>query len=509
MDTELLSIFSERESSKIRAELQNEIHAVRLELEKQRSENAELLLKADSKIANAKSEITEVAIDKTLNVLAHVRNWIIVVGIIFSVGAFLGWKGFDSYMKTYFKEKVETWLRFEDSESGSKKTLEQIRTQAILDAYTIRLARSYSSPFGVNAVKLTSLEIERLVEIIVDPSTSYGDFADALRLVTKSRGIFTLLSPEDNVGKRLVGILGDSSYDGHKKGLILEYMQKDESLFPFAKEILSESKNTEYVRMSAFHNVVNFDAAYALKFAEENMNSFLELRPKSELAEYIVKTNPNSQLVRDFLDTLIINRPEGWELNYLGIILSLIENESRKTTNDLPNIISKLISNGLQLRVTDSSFGPRYIVLELNGVSIPLKDPKSFFSNDSMINQVMLSKELNTQWLESIVDFYQVVDNSYYITTLLVSPSQSSKFILDNFSELTNDKVLGPIWLRTNESSVGKELTIIWRDKVGIVHENQLLDVINADKNSYKISFDPNVVERISIRSSNYYMHSW
>jgi hypothetical protein len=44
MDKELLSLFSERESSKIKAELQNEIHAFRLELEKQRAENAELLL---------------------------------------------------------------------------------------------------------------------------------------------------------------------------------------------------------------------------------------------------------------------------------------------------------------------------------------------------------------------------------------------------------------------------------------------------------------------------------
>lgn len=64
----------ESELDKIRLQLSEEIKDLRLELERQRSENSELLLKTSSKIENAKDEITGKAIDKTLELLSHVRN---------------------------------------------------------------------------------------------------------------------------------------------------------------------------------------------------------------------------------------------------------------------------------------------------------------------------------------------------------------------------------------------------------------------------------------------------
>lgn len=499
----------ESELDKIRLQLSEEIKDLRLELERQRSENSELLLKTSSKIENAKDEITGKAIDKTLELLSHVRNWILAIVLIFSVGAFLGWQGLDSYMKSYLKEKVELWLRFEDEESGAKKALEEIRTQVILDAYTIRLARSYASPYGTTSVSLTDSEVKRLLEIVLKPETPYGDFSDALRLITKSRGIFRLFIPEDEVGEKIISMLGSDSYDAHKKSLILESMEHDGVMLPTALAILDESKNSENVRIAAFNNVAQFQRERALLFAKDNINEFSGLWGRTELAKFIATNEPNAMIVKEFLKELSMTKPEYWESYYLDVVNSLLISDSVASSDHFAKILINLILNGLSLDLTDSSFGPQYISFQLNNSGMAVEEPRKLLLNKELTNNVVKIPDFDIDWLRTVVDFYQVVESSGYVSTLVTEPSPPTVFTLKDGSHVRGINIEGSVWFRSVKTPLGSDLIITWRDTVGVVHEAQLLDISNSDESNYFISTNERILEKISIRNLNADFYRW
>lgn len=499
----------ESELNRIRLQLSDEVKDLRIELERQRSENSELLLRASSKIDNAKDEITGKAIEKTLELLSHVRNWILVIALIFSAGAFLGWQGLDSYMKSYLKEKVELWLRFEDEESGAKKALEEIRTQVILDAYIIRLARSYASPYGKTSVTLTDSEIKRLLEIVLKPETPYSDFSDALRLITKSRGVFRLYIPEDEVGEKIIGILGSDSYDAHKKGLILEFMGHDGVLLPTALAILNENKNSENVRIAAFNNVAKFQPEYALEFAKENINEFSGLWGRTELAKFIATSEPNATTIATFLKELSTTKPENWEYNYLDVVNSLLVSESVAVSDYFANTLRSLILNGLSLGLTDSAFGPQYISFQLNGSSNAIEEPRKLLLNKELTNNVIKSPDFDIAWLKTAVGFYQVVESSGYVSTLVIEPSPATVFVLINGSHLNGTDIEGAVWFRIVKTPLGSDLSITWRDAVGLVHEAQLADILSSEDSNFFVSTNERILEKISMRNLNADFYRW
>ena len=123
----------------------DEIKQLYQEVNKQHLENAKMLLEVQKAVEVAKSDITETAINKAFGVLNHVRLWLIVIGIVVTLGGFLGYQSLSTSLNAYFKERVEEWLRFDTKGSEGRESLEVLRTKAMLDAYTIRLSRSFLS----------------------------------------------------------------------------------------------------------------------------------------------------------------------------------------------------------------------------------------------------------------------------------------------------------------------------------------------------------------------------
>jgi hypothetical protein len=433
--------------------------------------------------------------------------------VIAGIATFLGWKSLNINLTTYFKDEVEKWVRFEDSDSGSKKTLNEIRTKALLNANTIRLLRSYYSPYATYSVQLSKLEIERLVEIIVDPVTPYGDFIDALRLVSKSRGIFILRHPEDEIGKKITAILmsDNEGHDAYKKGQILEYMSKDESLLIYSKGILAKAKNDESIKISAFKNVSNFEPKFALEFAKKNINIFTTLSSRTTLAEYLVKNEPSSNVVKEFLNSLMTTKPKYWEMYYLSVLTTMLESDSALVENVIPilELIPNLINSGAMLALSESSSGPRYLSMTLNGTGSALETPNKFLSNSKFITSIVTAKKIDFEWLFKVVEFFQIKDYSYFISTLIMTPRGSTKLILMDSSTVTSKDVLDDIWLRSETIAGVNSLTLTWRDKTGMVKDGIIKNVFDAEKSKYKISYDPKVVDELSYRNVNNLLNFW
>lgn len=319
----------------------DEVKLLYHEVNKQHLENAKMLLEVQKAVALTKSDITETAINKAFGVLNHVRLWLIVIGIIVALGGFLGYQSLATSLNAYFKERVEEWLRFDIKGSEGKKSLETLRTQAMLDAYTIRLSRSFAQPYGTHSISLEDSEIKRLVEIIVDIDTEYSDFADALRLVTKSRGSFVLIRPEDEAGRQLTSILYSKSYSDSKKILLIEYLGKDEALLPYALAMLNNEEVHESIKLKVLDNVAFFQPEVAIEFANNNLKKINSLYSKNRLASFLAKHDPTSKEVYEFLEDMRANKPNEWEYFYLGPLSTLLENEEARL---LPRAQDKLIN---------------------------------------------------------------------------------------------------------------------------------------------------------------------
>lgn len=204
------------------------------ELEQLREENVRLMQRIEDKIDNAKAEITDNAITKTMNILDKTRSWLQYGSALFAVfitaAGFVGYNSINKELTAYYKDTVRHWLRFEDNDSGGGRVLDELRTNALLDSLTLKYERDKAQS-GIASITLNNSEKKRLMSLVLDPKTDERQYRDALRLIVWSRGVFGLML-EDDIGKEITGILGNSEFSNSKKLDVLEYMSKDRSLLP-------------------------------------------------------------------------------------------------------------------------------------------------------------------------------------------------------------------------------------------------------------------------------------
>ncbi|MEC8485427.1 MAG: hypothetical protein VXY99_16540, partial [Pseudomonadota bacterium] len=74
----------------------SEIKELRNEVQKQHLENTKILLEAQKTLEISKSEITETAMNKSLEIMLHVKHWMYAIMLVIAVGGFLGYQSFFS-----------------------------------------------------------------------------------------------------------------------------------------------------------------------------------------------------------------------------------------------------------------------------------------------------------------------------------------------------------------------------------------------------------------------------
>ncbi|HCR1998769.1 TPA: hypothetical protein ONC51_004651, partial [Enterobacter hormaechei subsp. steigerwaltii] len=216
MERDLTIILAERDAIKHK-----------MELEKLRDENLNLMQQIRDKIENAKVEITESAIDKTMSILEKTRLWLIYgssfFAIFIGIAGFIGYKSVNKEITDYYINTVHHWLRFDSPESGGSRVLNDLRTEALLDSLTLKYEREKVNSGPINNINLNTEERLRLMSLILNPETDEQKYRDALRLITISRGLYGRYY-EDDIGKKIASIMDNKEFSDSKKIDVINYL---------------------------------------------------------------------------------------------------------------------------------------------------------------------------------------------------------------------------------------------------------------------------------------------
>ncbi|WP_414156425.1 hypothetical protein [Pseudomonas sp. BNK-30] len=496
-------LYLENESSKLRAELLKENYDLRLQLEKIKSETLEVLSDVNGKISNAEDKITEKAIDKTLGIISQVKNWLaiaaLVISAIFGLGVILGYNNLSNTLIALFNDKVNRWMRFEDEQSGGRQALDELRTEAIINAYMIRLARNYAS-VSESLFPLNGPEEKRLLSVLLAPESKYSNFSDALTIIIKNRGPFRPALSEDDVGRKIASLLTMPAISSDKKWLVLEKLKGDGALLPYSRSILNDDDQNIFTRMVAWENVKFFDKEMALDFAVKNVGT---IKPdlKSDLLLFLAKESAQYDLALGYVRDLISQKPEYWESGVLKVVSGLGETlppTLNPNAEKLSDFFVEVVSLGGRVGISDERFGPKRIALQLDGASSVLVKPGRLLKSSDLVKAVV-TKNDSVDWVKKSTDFFQVSDQGVLLSTLTVAFGGKSGIEMQNGSRLSSDNVIDSVWLRVQNFPGGNALVATWRDKnTGVVHQDPVREFNDIKDMNFRLSFDEKLLESLS-----------
>lgn len=467
------------------------------ELEKLREENQRLLQQVSDKIDNAKAEITESAITKTMAVLNHTRAWLLAIvsalAVTLAVIGFVGVNGLIRQLTIYYTDTIHNWLRFDDGSSDSHKILDNLRTSALLDSLSIRYARDKTRG-GLSRPELNDAEKQRLMSIILNPTSDDYQFRDALNLIIASRGIFGRVMADDT-GKKIAGILASNDYNNDKKVNVLEAMSSERALFPFSLEMLNSTnpRYDENILMKAFANVKQFDDKRARQFAEQNLTRFESPYNRIELAKYLIEIDADSNAVNALIAELKQQKSELWQGNDKTLIFARIEHNLKATPPDVSALAAMMdaqIDNGLALNISSYTQGKPRLYLELDHHSEFFSQPEKLMGNPQLVDAIVKHQQVSAARLQKVSDFLQTRDRGTWITTLMMKPAADTLITLDNGQQLAGREVRDTVWLRVEKIAGEPSLIATWRDQSGRVGEGTIRGLAGGELASYYIDYN-------------------
>lgn len=480
MNREQITALIANSETKIKYELLTELNALKTHVTK--NEN----------------EIAEKAIDKTLQILSHFKNWVLAFAAVATIAGALGLGSLFINLKTYFKAEVQKWLMFDDNESGGHKALEKLRTEALLNAYTVKLERSELTKYPREPFSLSHSQISRLISLLDNPSTDYNDFVDALRLITKAKGIWGLGIPDDEDSKKIVSLLKNRKISSEKQGMILQFMKNSRALYPVSETIINNNQYDESIRILAFENLKLFNTPKALLFAQENLNKLKSNAFKFELAEFLIKNSILNNATMDFIRNLRIQKPELWFPDYFNLIYSIYLNHKLRDIPFTSNSLNNIIEHNANLSIISNLYDKKYISISFEGNSSTLKNPTQLLSNEDYISKLIKQKPITLDRLIHFVHFFEIKDSGNYITTFIVSLNKKSTITTKDARKISSKNTTGYVWLRIKNFLNHKELEITWRDRTGIIHSSEVAAIQHLESSKYKISYDPEIIKALS-----------
>ncbi|KTL63268.1 hypothetical protein AA106_17580 [Photorhabdus laumondii subsp. laumondii] len=498
MENEINKLLIEREFLRYKAEL-----------DKIKEENLRLQQLVVDRIDLAKSEITESAINKTMGVLEHTKKWLVVVffvtGFFISAASFFGVKSIIDNLTVYYTDKVNNWLRFDNDNSGGRKVLEEIRTRALLDSYSIRLSREgNNTPFSI---RLTGSETERLMAIVLEPKTSDSDFIDALNIIIASKSFLGRKFIRDDINTQNISdIVGNPNFSETKRGVVFDKLSWNRSLLRWSLSIL-DNPNISYsesMLMAAFDNVRHFDEKRAKEFAMENIDKFESDLNKVTLAKYLMQidfADANSK-INELIVYLKTNRNSAFfTIGYESIVFYKLNNwlaRNDSFTQRLAEYLSAQIENGLKISFDEIQDKGKKLYFNLENSLSAIEHSDKLFGNEKLVNAVIKIKPIDYQRLATMVDFFQKNDNGIWLTTLMLKPSKDMLIQFKDDSFLNAHEYLSDIWIK-KEKILGKEtLLAVWRDSIGIIRSEEIKRVKSLNDTYFYVSFDKKILREYS-----------
>lgn len=430
------------------------------ELEKLREENRHLLQQVSNKIDNAKAEITENAITKTMAVLNHARAGLLAIvsalAVPLAVTGFVRLNGLTRQLTIYYTDTMHNGLRFDDNNSERHKILDNLRTDALLDSLSLRYARD-SARHGASRLELNEGEKQRIMSIIVNPASDDDRLRDALNLITASRSFLGRVIPiADDTGKKITEILSSNEYNNNKKVAVLEAMSNDRALLPFTLKMLNDGTNSydENILMDAFANVKLFDENRAHQFAEANLTRFTSNYQRIELAKYLIEIDADSSATDALIIELRQQKKTPWQSDNRTLIFARIAHKLKAMPQDVPALAAMMdaqIANGLRMDISSFSEGKPYINLLKSDYRETFSQPESLVGNAHLVDAIIKHAPVSVSRLQKVCDFFQTRDRGLWVTTLMMKPASDTRLTLNSGKVILGKAILDAIWLRVEK----------------------------------------------------------
>lgn len=315
-----------------------------------------------AEIKQAAHSSREELFDKCLNVvqwyLKVFAGIIAVSAAVMTIFGFLGLGQLKVFYKEYLKNEIESWLTLSDSSSETFKTLDELRTELLITRKTF---------FSGSNATLNRIEKERLINVLMDPSTTDRDFVLVLDILNDD---LLFLFPSKESAALLNSVLLEDKFSEYKKLQLLSMFRSNRFLVELSKKVLNDKQSELDLKLIAFDNLAQNDPNYLLKYSSENINKIklnygiekmlanYELNLFTKMALFLAVNDPESIELEKFIDKVLSNKKNphlnSWEHIIVKILLARFESLTEQSElTPYAQLINQLIKSEYKINPTD------------------------------------------------------------------------------------------------------------------------------------------------------------
>lgn len=471
----------------IAGKLENRSHETLAAVDQAKRDLIEAKATVATELANAKKDIGELAVQRTLSVFSEARNVVAAMGLLalpLIVGSgFVGFNSLKSSSIAFVDAKVREWMSVSMPNSPVKETLERLRNRAVVDALTIQLARqTYSQQSAFSRVQLSADEKARLCQVMLDLDTSDSTFMDAARVIEASKGpLFAGYDHDLQLRDVINTVLADSKYSNRKRDIIFETLWREESLLDASIAVLKKDRIPDPWALFAFKNVSRYIPRDAEQYASKMLSSAY-FGNQREAADFLAAQKPLDSSLSKWLDALRSKQSKQYPVIAATIAAQMVVSRNRSLSfpTDSPNpasspevlsiaaaLLYDAVQSGASLRLSRHGVNPEAIQwvysTKTQTQMANLSGLRAYFEDDSLLTAV-LSKSLgDVGKLANTISALEVPDGQSYFASIQLSLPDSGWLQIQGGTRLAPHVVVGSIRL----SKVSDELVAFWRAPSG------------------------------------------
>ncbi|WP_208941867.1 hypothetical protein [Paracidovorax avenae] len=476
-------------------------------------------LTIDQRTESANKSIAEKGASTTLQVLGEVRLWLLGSATLFIVGAgalgFFSWQGWQHLEQETFnrtRQRVESWLAL-GSDSPIKTSLEQLRTRTILDAYQVRAIRRMEQNGSDTTIPpLGSEEMQRLYALLLDTSTSDGDFFDAAKLVALARGHF-ILNPLDGQIKDIAEkVFTVEKYSNEKRFYLLSAWAAEPAMIPMSKGLLEKKSTPVEWRIIAFRNIARTDRRQASEWAKKELLDCSDALLAHEYALQVALQQSNeSDLVR-WTESSVSKASPRHAIHLVSVAVVPLDYKGRGVPLSQTSIalFKRGIDAGASLGLsTRGRAGMDVLIEKRDGATTHLHQLpalSAFFEEKALLTAVLADfTDLST--FAAKIKQLQIGDASSRIAEIQADLSKGGSIRGEAGNLLDDKSVDGLVLLVANQDGQEIKLTAKWKTKTGVYGGDTVL-AVNTHGTSFQYSYDRDAIGRIELsRGREYFLN--
>lgn len=461
-------------------------------------------------------EAADVAVGRTLALFSEAKNIIqvgagVLLAMVFGAG-YMAYSSLQSTTAKFVDDKVKDWLSVSSQDSPVKATLEDLRNHAVLDAWTVKLARqAIDARAAYRSLGLSNTELARLREIMLNPASSRADFLDAARLISVSRGISAGLSVDPELLNVAQTILSKTAYDDERRGDLLVAWWKDASLLPMTKAML-EAPDGHYDsnwRRLAFKNLARTSRPNAERFARE-LVSDSNAAVREEAASFLASVSPLDAALQKWVAKDKTADPDRYEITLAGFAekASAGTRPSEAELAQASAWLLEAVRHGARLRLSSNGTGNELAWEKQAGDTTFIRtvdDAGTFLRNEGLLTRVFRKIATRLPELTTAVAALEVPDGNGMLASIETTLGATSSLTLkDQMRDLVKSDAVGPIRVHAERQGDVVKLLASWRDGNGEMRSGEVV-AARLDDASFAYAYDREKVGALDMRRIDEY----